>query len=198
MKGCVGPSDVQGVFDLRPLVAGDHGGDRFQLGVDALEAVADFGHVRLTDNHRRCGKADAGDLCGADPSGFEGDVAAQATFRVSDEGPYRFRILLRGDEVLKAVAFGNLDFVELFSSTRSMTSEARPRMASARSPMPTLFSLPASAFATSLMFSKSSTGTTSTLIGASSLSLMLLAPISPHRNAPGRPICCTSPRPEDP
>lgn len=72
-------------FDLRPLVAGDHGGDRFQLGVDALEAVADFGHVRLTDNHRRCGKADAGDLCGADPSGFEGDVAAQATFRVSDE-----------------------------------------------------------------------------------------------------------------
>lgn len=106
MKGCVGPSDVQGVFDLRPLVAGDHGGDRFQLGVDALEAVADFGHVRLTDNHRRCGKADAGDLCGADPSGFEGDVAAQATFRVSDEGPYRFRILLRGDEVLKAVPSG--------------------------------------------------------------------------------------------
>ena len=103
------------VFDLRPLVAGDHGGDRFQLGVDALEAVADFGHIRLTDNHRRCGKADAGNLCGADLSGFEGDVAAQATFRVSDEGPYRFRILLRGDEVLKAVAFGNLDFVELFS-----------------------------------------------------------------------------------
>ena len=71
MKGCIGSGDVQGVFDLRLLIAGDHGGDRFQLGVDALEAVADFGHVRLADNHRCRGKADAGDLRGADPGGFE-------------------------------------------------------------------------------------------------------------------------------
>ncbi|MGO5205625.1 hypothetical protein ACTQ2S_08085 [Parolsenella catena] len=115
MKGCVGSGDIQGIFDLRLLISGDHGGDRFQLGVDALEAVADFGHVRLADNHRRRGKADAGDLRGADPGGFERDVAAQATLWVSDEGPHRFRILLRGDEVLKAVAFGDLDFVELLS-----------------------------------------------------------------------------------
>ena len=90
MKGCVGSGDVQGVFDLCPLIAGDHGGDRFQLGVDTLEAVAYFGHVRLADDHRCCGKADAGDLRGADPSGFEGDVAAQAAFRVPDEGSHRF------------------------------------------------------------------------------------------------------------
>lgn len=102
-------------FDLRLLIAGDHGGDRFQLGVDALEAVADFGHVRLADNHRRRGKADAGDLRGADPGGFERDVAVQTTLWVSDEGSHRFRILFRGDEVLEAVAFGDLDFVELLS-----------------------------------------------------------------------------------
>lgn len=82
---------------------------------DALEAVAYFGHVRLADDHRRCGKTDAGDLRGVDPGGFEGDVATQATFWISDEGSHCFRILLRGDEVLKAVAFGDLDFVELLS-----------------------------------------------------------------------------------
>lgn len=80
-----------------------------------MEAIAYFGHVRLADNHRCCGKADAGDLRGADPSGFEGDVAAQATFRVPDEGSYRFWVFLRGDKILKAVAFGDLDFVELLS-----------------------------------------------------------------------------------
>ena len=38
----------------------------------------------MADNHRRCGKTDAGDLRGADPGGFEGDIATQASLWIPD------------------------------------------------------------------------------------------------------------------